>query len=444
MKNSKAICNFIMLVSSLLFLQCTSEYIARPGIDGINGANGEDGIDGVDGSAAICINCHSNAKRDPIKNALDISVHKIGMLRSDGSRRLHVYGTNTTYADGSLNSNRAFCSQCHSQQGFIDRVSHGAYNPFGYAEPVPNGIDCKGCHDSDQGHRSFDFANDGNDYSLRNIDAVKQLIAPHAMLNVSVDGTTSTSNTCIVCHQARPDSNGFYQRPALESVEKDFDGDIVINNISGVLMYKFWSKRDLVLAVGPYPSGTTSYKTYSNTGLSAHANAQADIYLGITGIQIAGATTVLPAPKSSGHFEGVSCTKCHMDTPNETATLGSHTWEPSKQVCIDCHSNVEDKITTMHTYYDTEIEKLRLALSAQTTYFKTSSSGSVSVNFPTLPTLSPNNETNSTVWDIEFQVPLKYVQAYWNYKVLTSDNTKGIHNPLYVKALIKNSIEALQ
>ena len=35
-------------------------------------------------------------------------------------------------------------------------------------------------------------------------------------------------------------------------------------------------------------------------------------------------------------------------------------------------------------------------------------------------------------------------QAAWNYMTLYEDQSKGVHNPNYAKALLKNSIEALQ
>ena len=40
--------------------------------------------------------------------------------------------------------------------------------------------------------------------------------------------------------------------------------------------------------------------------------------------------------------------------------------------------------------------------------------------------------------------PAKVAQAIWNYKTLEEDKSHGVHNPGYAKALLKNSIEALQ
>ena len=40
--------------------------------------------------------------------------------------------------------------------------------------------------------------------------------------------------------------------------------------------------------------------------------------------------------------------------------------------------------------------------------------------------------------------PVVLAQAAWNYKTLLEDKSEGVHNPDYVKALLSNSIEALQ
>jgi hypothetical protein len=41
-------------------------------------------------------------------------------------------------------------------------------------------------------------------------------------------------------------------------------------------------------------------------------------------------------------------------------------------------------------------------------------------------------------------VPVIEAQAIWNYKTILEDKSNGLHNPAYTRALLKNSIEALQ
>lgn len=441
----KTVKQTMLVVLGLLFfaLQGCShdDYIPVPG------APGADGKDGVAGTTS-CETCHSVEHKQPIIDAYGLSVHARGVKQADGSFSKHTYGTNTTYADGSLNSNRAFCAQCHSQEGYIDVKKYGTYNAKGYDNY--GSISCEGCHGST--HRSFNFTKDGNDYGLRNIAAVPQKINPGFTLNASPTGGVSSANTCIGCHQARPDSNGYYKRPVIEAGEKDASGNVVITNSASGPLYRFWSQRKLADAVGPYPAGTTYYKNYSNTGTAVHVSEQGDLWMGINGIDIEGTTTHLPATKTAKHFTSASCVQCHMDKPKTgTVDNGSHTMMLSYQTCLSCHSAPEALLATFHAKFDTELAKLVAAFAAKPTYFKVSGS-SVSIvaydsangNAP-FPTSPGSGTTTPTTWyQSRTDFPLKYVQAYWNYKLVSGDEGKGVHNPLYTMALIQNSIEALK
>lgn len=442
----KTVKQTMLLILGILFFSlqgCShDDYIPVPGPPGQNGTNGTNGT-------TSCENCHSVAHKQPIIDAYGLSVHANGIKNSDGSYSKHIYGTNTTYADGSLNSNRAFCAQCHSQEGYIDTKKYGRPNPTGYNNY--NSISCEGCHGTT--HRSLNFAVDGNDYGLRNIAAVPQKINPSQMLNASPTGGTSSSNTCIGCHQARPDSNGYYKRPVIEMGEKDASGNVVITNDPTLgPVYRFWSQRKLADAIAPYPAGTTYYKNYSNTNTGVHESEQGDLWMGINGIDIEGTTTHLPAAKTAAHYKSSSCVQCHMDTPKAgTTDNGSHTMKLSFQTCTTCHTNPEALLATFHTKFEEELGKLKSALSAKSAYFNTSSSGSISIKafdsttglpFPTSPA---SGTTTATTWyQSRTDFPLKYVQAYWNYKLVSGDEGRGVHNPLYTMALIQNSIEALK
>lgn len=435
----KTVKQSMLLILGLLFFSlqgCShDDYIPVPGPPGENGTNGTNGT-------TSCETCHSVAHREPIIAAFSLSGHNVG-IPINGVITKHVFGTNTTFDDGSLNSDRAFCSQCHSQEGYIDAAKYGKPNPTGYNNVTS--ISCEGCHGTT--HRSLNFATDGNDFGLRQINATIQKINPTVTLNASPTGGKSSSNTCVTCHQIRPDSNGYFKRPVIESGEKDFDGDVVITNTASGPMYRFWSERALAKAMPGYPAGKTNYKAYANTGIGAHESPNADIWMGITGIDIEGSITHLPAAKTAAHYKSNSCVSCHQDTPKAgSTTTGSHTLVISFQSCATCHTsvaNAETLLTALHTEYSKSLEDLRKALSAKTAYFKTSSSGSISINFPAVPSVT--GSTDPTVWDIErTDFPLKYAQAYWNYKMLNGDFSKGVHNPLYVRALFKNSIEALQ
>ncbi|HEY5687361.1 MAG TPA: hypothetical protein VIS27_03560 [Yeosuana sp.] len=407
MKNFKLILNLVMVVSSFMFFQCTSEYTPIAGIDGKDGV---DGINGSDADAALCIQCHSSTHRDPIVNAYASSGHATG-----GSWRRGL-------SPG--------CAQCHSNEGYIDYLS-GIYfetdtsgdsneylldeagvpvvddngtpgdpsddfyvlnpdynpdygkalvdvngdripmpNPAGYATVSP--INCTGCHDA---HRSFNFSVDGNDYALRNIDPVKLVLDPtvHIDLANSSDAL-GLSNACVTCHQPRPSY--------------------------------------------PIPTGTEDY-TITSSRFGPHYGPQSTLFEGIMGANIAGSTAYpgTGANGDNGHRKGTSCIGCHMGE-STVATEGGHTWAPSVDACVTCHTSMT-------------------VLPEATTSYAT--------NFPILKQLLIDKgyilENNNVV---PGTYPAKDAQVIWNYRTLYGDHSKGIHNPKYIDALLKNSIEYLQ
>ena len=172
----------MILVSSLLFIQCTSDPIAGPqGIAGIDGVDGVDGINGQDGSdaEASCIACHSNSNRDPIHTSYAMSGHAAGGA--------------VGYAGG-----RSGCAQCHSNEGYIDYMETGATNPDGYTGQGV--IGCTTCHSK---HSTFDFENDGHDYALRDFEPVELIIGSTLDNPSGIIDYEGTSNNCAFCHQPR-------------------------------------------------------------------------------------------------------------------------------------------------------------------------------------------------------------------------------------------------
>ena len=380
MKNFRLLSLLMIVASSLLFVQCTSDPIAGPaGIDGIDGIDGVDGIDGADTSAESCISCHSNTYRAPIYAAYETSFHSKGL--TEGA---------VNYAGA-----RASCAQCHSNEGFVDYITKGFVNPAGYYgltepelvindngtpdddsddypelddrglpiysnNPVPfvTSVTCTTCHSD---HKSFDFENDGNDLALRALEPV----------SLMTDGTVidygDGSNTCINCHQPR--------------------------------------------RTGPTDDGAGMFRVTS-THWGPHHGPQATLLEGIQGMLVAGAEAY-PGVGSAAHRTGSTCVSCHMGETTD-GTDGLHTMIPSSASCVECHSN-----------------------------------GIPSDDFlaSDMATLAGLLETIGIVHE-DHPVPGTYsileAEAAWNYLLILEDGSKGVHNPKYAKALIKNSIEVLQ
>jgi hypothetical protein len=357
MKNLKLIGFLMILASSLMFIQCTSDPIpGTAGIDGIDGTSGLDGIDGLDGvGVQECVACHSNTDRDAIHDAYALSKHAIETTMYDGSK-LSQYG------------NRAECAACHTNQGFIDRFDEQDMTLVGpYSTSSDQSITCTGCHTS---HRSFDFANDGNDYALRTLAPVQLVIDPTVSIDSKNDADVlGYSNTCVNCHQ-----------PRTPAPTADVDGNANI----------------------------------SSTHWGPHHGPQGTMLEGLGGASFLGQTTALPARGTAGHKTGASCVTCHMGEPTDV-TDGSHTWNPTANACLECHDSEPEAVEGLEASRAT----LLVALQAKGVF---DADGGV----------------------IPGTYPAAQVQAAFNYLFVEEDKSNGIHNPDYAKALVANSIEALQ
>lgn len=347
----------MILVSSLIFIQCTSDPIQGPqGTAGIDGVDGTNGVDGVDGTAS-CVACHSDSHLDPINASYDISGHAKnsvqynGMALSDYANQSFFYGS---------------CNQCHSAEGYIDFQERGNIQTF----DTTTRIDCKTCHST---HETFDFANDGPDYALRTTDAVALMTDPTYVLDFG-----GTSNMCIDCHQPR--------------------------------------------TLPPSSSDGTFEITSSHWG--PHHGPQATFLEGIQGAMISG-TEGYPGVGSAAHRTGANCVQCHMSA-DDGGDNGMHTWVQTEEGCAGCHSN---GIPSDVGGLEADMEALAVLLANVEGVDENGDPvmGIVVDGHPHVGTFTINE-----------------AQAAWNYILVEEDASKGVHNPTYAKALIKNSIEVLE
>ncbi|MBI9041759.1 multiheme c-type cytochrome [Lutibacter sp.] len=285
MKNLKLIGFLMILASSLMFIQCTSDPIMGPqglaGVDGVNGVDGTDGTNGVDGTAS-CVACHNNLNKEHAEESYLVSIHAKETLHTD--RGTGDIITTSAY------TNRSGCVQCHTSGGYIDSMNGvelkgGSGYPSGLAYSGNQAITCTTCHGT---HSTFDFANDGFDYALR-----------AGIMPVALDQDPAyamdmgSSNTCVKCHQPR----------GLPPTVGDASGNVKLNG-----------------RFGP------------------HHGPQSTLLEGIQGAMYAG-SAVYPAPKSATHRTGSSCTSCHMGQQDEGEHNGLHSWHPSEKACLTCHTN---------------------------------------------------------------------------------------------------------
>ncbi len=383
MKNLKLIGFLIIVASSLMFIQCTTDTIegqagangidGTNGTNGTNGANGLNGTDGLDGAdIAVCISCHSNNHRDAIYDAYT-------------NESKHANGSSWSYAGVGIN--RVGCAQCHNNQGFIDFQTVGYVNNEGYTLSQP--ISCTGCHSS---HRSFDFANDGNDMAMRTLDPVTLITDAEYTIDIKNESDVfGKSNTCVNCHQPRTSA----------------------------------------------PEATDGKYMQTSTHWGPHHGPQSTMLEGITGFEFS--PDKFPAAGTGTHKTNMSCVACHMSTVEE-----GHSWEPASYdsaTCITCHG-AKSEVTGFATGMAELAELLENAVGQAIERDADRVWQPVFEADGTTPV-----EVIGIVHDGHPAVGLFDIQianAAYNYLYMLEDKSEGVHNPNYAKELIRQSIASFE
>jgi len=315
----------------------------------------------------------------------------------------------TDGADGATGT--ATCVSCHSEthrdpiESTYLMSGHAAAGAVGYAGGRSSCTDCHSnegfidlmdgkagvdrtdqtaisCTTCHEKHGTFDFETDGFDYALRTFDPVilRKVTTDFVFDYQDENGKSTSSNICVQCHQPRK----------LALVDADElgvkDGKIIIPN-----------------RYGP------------------HYGAQGILLEGIFGVEIEGTTDY---PTSNPHREGASCVSCHMGaegTDSDGNLTGTHTLLPTLNSCTSCHGETAAaKVTSLQTEIDGLMTQLEVLFTAE---------GLLDVD-------------GNLVYNVEYDVVV--ADAYWNYKYVYYDHSHGVHNPGYSKALLLNSIEALE
>lgn len=175
----------------------------------------------------------------------------------------------------------------------------------------------------------------------------------------------------------------------------------------------------------PEPNVEKPGETYkiTSTHYGPHHGAQANVVAGMGFAEIEG-LIAYPEAGSSIHLNQASCTGCHMAPFSNKQ--GGHSYIPSLDACVECHgAEMED-----YNYggVQTEVEEMLVELRDELV--------ALGVVF----------------WDEEALAyepvvgthPMVQVQAFFNWIGLEEDRSMGVHNPKYVKALLRNSIDALK
>lgn len=350
------------------------------GPEGPAGAPGKDGKDGADGTA-LCATCHNSSTELASKQA---------------QWALSKHGQGEAF----MSANRKECAACHTTEGFLETAKTKAdtvQNVF----VSPSTINCRTCHNI---HNKFDKT----DWKLTSVEPFK---FRYDAKKTDVD--LKDANLCARCHQARPLSPGI---------------DDTKDSVS-IASFRW----------GP------------------HYGGQSNILVGHSAFSLDGS----PLPSFQAHQAILnSCFKCHMSGPLGLI-VGGHTFNTAfynletgvKTVntagcrASGCHTTVggagknvwDVDGGTKIAEIVRDLMEVRAKLAAKGWIDTSAAQGNpgrdnVTNNWKGKPLSATNPLKLSTI----------EAKILANYLVVARDKSFGVHNPKYVSAVLKQTLNALQ
>ncbi len=281
------------------------------------------------------------------------------------------------------------CTECHndttllvSKRAQFNRSVHGTGEAYLRGE----GTDCAGCH--------------GSEGSKARINAG---LPPH---DPSVVGVTNVSPfNCRTCHNihttyTRADLSltGGEQPVKMENTDGTFDGG------AGNLCANCHQIRNAL------PTATGGNIEVTSSRFGTHHGVEAQMLLGEGGLGVSGSP--------SAHYQLVedTCVACHMGEEF------NHTYEPDVERCQACHADAENfDINGVQTDIRAMVEELKAI-------------------FIDRGMLDPETE----LWIVPATYPEAVANAMWNYQFVLEDQSMGVHNSAFTKALLQQALDALK
>lgn len=164
-----------------------------------------------------------------------------------------------------------------------------------------------------------------------------------------------------------------------------------------------------------------------STHYGPHHGPQGNVVAGVGFAELPG-SIAYPTPGTSKHFTP-SCTGCHMASSTNTKE-GGHSLVPSLDACNTCHGVAEKDYNHNGNQTDilTKLNLLRDKL--------------VALGVVTATPDVTNSELIIYAPKVG-KIPMLQAQAVYNYFGMAEDRSEGVHNPVYVNALLVNTLEAL-
>jgi hypothetical protein len=281
------------------------------------------------------------------------------------------------------------CTECHNdttlivskEAQFRESSVHGTGESFVRGE----GTDCAGCHGT-EGAKA----------------RIKAGLPPH---DASVVGVTNVSPfDCRTCHSIHTSYTsgdwaltGGGQPVLLEMTGGTFDGG------EGNLCANCHQIRNAPPTVAEGNVEVTSSR------FGTHHGVEAAMLLGEGGLGVTGSP--------STHYSAVenTCVACHMGDE------GNHTYMPDVARCQACHADAENfDMNGVQTEVKAMVDELTALFTAK---------GMLDAE---------------GLWVVPATYPEAVANAMWNYKFVVEDQSMGVHNAAYTKALLESALEAMK
>jgi hypothetical protein len=334
--------------------------------------------------------------------------------------------------------------------GFILTSCEGPMGPAG--EDGTDGIDgidatasCLECHNNDalvglkvaQWETSMHAT--GGNAAYANRTGCVQCHTSQGFLEYVAEGSTAAISVpaepmqinCYTCHKIHStftESDWDLTKPGAQTLNVKYAGaDVVWDKGSSNQCVACHQS----FAISPAPVLDGPDFEITNTRMGTHHGPMANLVLGKTAFELSGTAY----PTTNVHSTGAGCVTCHMATPygyqagghNMGMEYDSHgTAKMLYTGCAACHdvtpagvAAFDAKIAATHANIEAKLEALKNQL-IEAGIFNTGT------NLANKGTFKANA-----------------VYAYINFNMIEEDRSLGIHNPVYTKVLLDNSIAAM-
>jgi hypothetical protein len=433
----------MIAAACLIFTSCTKE-----GPQGLTGPAGKDGTNGKDASET-CQNCHKKAVVDAIATEFQLSKHSWGAAAFE-------------------EAGNTACGPCHEQKAYVYVCENNVPATFtfntttnkwvnGYATNAANAIGEIGCFTC---HSSLHTTYETSDIALTNVAPVPMTMRG-GLKTIDLAQGGGKSNLCVKCHQPRPLTCGNDPAARLLNYDSLISSPLTVMFDSAAGAKNKYLKPSYRMhihygAVGALYAGQGAIEfpgtiPYTNSPHTTKATCQdchmASPMTGVAGGHSFNVRNAIETPLGSGttwNFVGCNIAGCHIDAPIDANSVK---WKATRTEIKGLLDALATKINAcggghniLHS--DASAANLWAGVSAGNFdgYLDIYSAGTNDDGY----WRDPYNTSATNMAKPKFPKLLNVqLGAIINFQFCLREYSLGIHNTSYSRALLTNSVKAL-